>query len=47
MYMVSGMTLIPQQKNMACWYASAQMVITWARNAAQATLADHADRWCR
>lgn len=43
MYMVSGMTLIPQQKNMACWYASAQMVVTWARNAAQATLADHPD----
>lgn len=30
-YVVPGMTLIPQTKKMACWYASAQMLITWRR----------------
>jgi len=30
-YIVPGMTLIPQTKAMACWYASAQMLITWRR----------------
>ena len=28
-YVVQGMTLIPQQLNMSCWYASAQMLIHW------------------
>ncbi len=28
-YVVQGMTLIPQNLNMSCWYASAQMLITW------------------
>src|SRR5215203_214478 len=28
-YLVQGMTLIPQGLNMSCWYASAQMLITW------------------
>jgi len=27
MYIVPNMTLIPRQKNMACWYASSQMLI--------------------
>jgi hypothetical protein len=31
-YVVEGMTLIPQTKTMACWYASAQMLIQWRRN---------------
>ncbi len=28
-YIVEGMTLIPQQLQMSCWYASAQMLIKW------------------
>lgn len=32
MYVVPGMTLIPQTKDMSCWYASAQMVIAWRRD---------------
>lgn len=28
-YVVPGMTLIPQQLKMSCWYASAQMLIKW------------------
>jgi ABC-type bacteriocin/lantibiotic exporter with double-glycine peptidase domain len=43
MYMVPDLTLIPQQKNMACWYASAQMLIQWKRNRARATLMNHPD----
>ncbi|HLG17542.1 MAG TPA: papain-like cysteine protease family protein [Blastocatellia bacterium] len=31
-YMVPGMTLIPQTLEWSCWYASAQMLITWRRN---------------
>jgi len=34
---VSGMTLIPQDNNNACWYASAQMVIKWRRDKTQST----------
>lgn len=37
MYIVSGMTLIPQKMTMSCWYASAQMVITWRRNKKQSS----------
>lgn len=33
MYLVPNMVLIPQDNNNACWYASAQMVIQWRRNA--------------
>lgn len=29
-YEVSGVNLIVQDKNMACWYASAMMVLNWA-----------------
>lgn len=43
MYTVPGVTLIPQRKNMACWYASAQMVIQWKRNRMQATFGDGPD----
>jgi hypothetical protein len=28
-YIVEGMKLIPQELNMSCWYASAQMLIKW------------------
>jgi hypothetical protein len=31
-YIVHGVKLIRQTKNMACWYASAQMVVEWRRN---------------
>jgi hypothetical protein len=34
-YIVSGITLIRQTQTMACWYASAQMVIQWRRNRMQ------------
>ena len=37
MYIVSGMTLIPQKMTMSCWYASAQMLIQWRRNKKQMT----------
>ena len=35
-YLVPGMQLIPQTMQMACWYASARMVIQWRRNRMQA-----------
>lgn len=35
MYTVPKVPLIPQTKNMACWYASAQMVIQWRREKTQ------------
>jgi len=38
-YEVPGMTLIPQQMTMSCWYASAQMLINWRQDQAQASLA--------
>ena len=31
-YVVPGMTLIPQDKTMSCWYASGQMLIQWRQN---------------
>lgn len=39
-YAVQGMTLIPQNKTMSCWYASAQMLITWKMDQRQQSLAD-------
>ena len=36
-YLVSGVPLIPQSQNMACWYASAQMVIRWRREMTKST----------
>jgi Papain-like cysteine protease AvrRpt2 len=35
MYVVKGVPLIPQTLNMACWYASAQMLIQWRRERMQ------------
>src|SRR4051812_10288151 len=43
MYVVPGVPLIPQQKSMACWYASAQMLIQWKRAQALSTRAGHPD----
>jgi ABC-type bacteriocin/lantibiotic exporter with double-glycine peptidase domain len=37
MYTVPGMKLIRQTKTMSCWYASAQMLISWRRRARQLT----------
>ena len=39
-YEVPGMTLIPQQDNMSCWYASAQMLIHWKMNKLRMCLMD-------
>ena len=39
-YEVPSMTLIPQQKDMSCWYASAQMLIQWKMDILQQCLAD-------
>lgn len=36
-YEVLNLTLIPQDKTLSCWYASAQMLIQWRRNARQRT----------
>jgi ABC-type bacteriocin/lantibiotic exporter with double-glycine peptidase domain len=43
MYVVPGMKLIPQTKNMSCWYASAQMLVNWKRQRLQMTLAKNPD----
>lgn len=43
MYIVSGLKLIPQSKDRACWYASAQMLIQWKRGQQQMTLMDYND----
>jgi hypothetical protein len=34
-YQVPNLRLIPQDKTMACWYASAQMLIQWRRERVQ------------
>lgn len=39
-YEVSGMTLIPQQLKMSCWYASAQMLIQWKSDKLKMSLAN-------
>jgi hypothetical protein len=39
-YEVPGMTLIPQDDNTSCWYASAQMLIHWKMNRLRQSLAD-------
>jgi len=36
-YEVPNLQLIPQDNSLACWYASAQMVIQWRRNQRQMT----------
>jgi hypothetical protein len=35
MYVVPGVSLIPQKDAMSCWYASAQMLIQWKASQAQ------------
>lgn len=37
-YEVPGMTLIPQQMTMSCWYASTQMLIQWRQDRVQQSL---------
>lgn len=39
-YEVPGMKLIAQQDSMACWYASAQMLVKWKEERAQQSFAD-------
>lgn len=39
-YIVPGMTLIPQEDNMSCWYASARMLIQWKMDKYQVCFAD-------
>jgi ABC-type bacteriocin/lantibiotic exporter with double-glycine peptidase domain len=43
MYKVPDMHLIVQHRNMACWYASARMVIQWKRRHLRATLIRNPD----
>ena len=31
-YVVSGMTLIPQERDMSCWWASSKMLVKWHRD---------------
>ena len=42
-YVVPGMKLIPQDKTMSCWFASAQMLIQWWSWTQQACDAAHPD----
>lgn len=42
-YEVPNLKLIPQDKTMACWFASAQMLIQWRRNQRRMTERDLAD----
>jgi hypothetical protein len=40
MYEVPGMTLIPQERTMSCWYASARMLVKWKMDRYQQSFAD-------
>lgn len=42
-YVVPNMQLIAQDKDMSCWYASAQMLIEWRRRRKQMTELAHPD----
>lgn len=42
-FVVQGVPLIAQDKSLACWYASAQMVIQWRRNRMQMTEINYRD----
>jgi len=42
-YLIPDVPLIPQDNNMACWYASAQMLIAWRRNRTGTKEARHPD----
>lgn len=42
-YRVADVPLIPQQLNMACWFASAQMLIQWRQARRRACEAAHRD----
>lgn len=42
-YVVPGMTLIPQDQTMSCWYASGQMLVEWYNNQTMQCHARHPD----
>jgi hypothetical protein len=42
-YKILNVPLIPQQLNMACWYASAQTLIAWRRGSRRMTEMAHPD----
>ena len=42
-YVVPGMKLIPQDKTMSCWFASAQMLIQWRRELTKMSEDGHPD----
>jgi hypothetical protein len=42
-FQIPDVPLIPQTQNMACWYASAQMLITWRRNRTRMSELAHPD----
>jgi papain like cysteine protease AvrRpt2 len=42
-YVVPDMKLIPQDKNMSCWYASGQMLIAWRQRTTQMSELVHPD----
>ena len=42
-YTEPNVPLIPQQLTMACWYASAQMLIQWRQESTQSCEIDHPD----
>jgi hypothetical protein len=42
-YALADVPLIPQTKDMACWYASAQMLMAWRRSRTLACEAGHPD----
>lgn len=43
MFVIPDVPLIPQQKTMGCWYASAQMLIQWKRGRGLATFSSNPD----
>ena len=44
-YQVPGVPLIPQTMEMSCWFASANMVVTWRRNELQACQVGQPSPW--
>lgn len=42
-YVIPDMKLIPQDKDMSCWYASGQMLIAWRQRLTQSCEAAHPD----
>ena len=42
-FVIDNVPLIPQDQNMACWYASVQMLIRWRRDQTQSSEIAHPD----